>query len=115
MSKKVNTELLRIITENPDLPIFAMVDSDIVGDDAFVKWWFGTIKSVEVKECLVTTDNDLHFKDDHNKTIYDKHDFLGNRLSREEFKALPGEKVDEEFEKLPWKKAIIVCIVSPEI
>jgi hypothetical protein len=32
-----NNELLRIVAENPDLPIVAMVDSDIVCED-YGRW-----------------------------------------------------------------------------
>lgn len=56
---QVNNELLKIITDNPDLPIVAMVDYEVVGDG--YGYWQGSISRVEVGEC--TNYNDRYFDD----------------------------------------------------
>ena len=56
---QVNNKLLKIITDNPDLPIVAMVDYEVVGDG--YGYWQGSISRVEVGE--YTNYNDRYFDD----------------------------------------------------
>lgn len=46
--KERNQELLKLVAENPDLPIVAMVDWEVVGDDG--GRWLGHFSRVELGE-----------------------------------------------------------------
>lgn len=80
-----NTEaLLRIVSENPELPIIAMVDSDVVYEDYGT--FLGSIGTVSVGEYVC-----------YNERYYD---------DREEFKedyyCQNDESLDERFKYCPW-------------
>ena len=104
--KKNREKLLRLIRENPELPIVPMVDSDIVWDDC--GYLLGSWGNAIVDEYLISERAErIFFKSDD-----DVFDVLKRHLSDEEFEALP--KTEEEcrpyYDKLPWIKAIIVYI-----
>lgn len=84
MTKNTET-LLRLVQENPDLPVVPMVDEYIVSRQ----------------------DDRIYFKSDD-----DVFDVLEHVLSDEEFNALPQTEAECRvyFEALPWIKAIIVYI-----
>lgn len=46
---KVIKEFVKLVEENPTLPVIAMVDGDIIGADDYVRW-LGKISSVELGE-----------------------------------------------------------------
>ena len=106
MNEKI-TELLRLIKENPDLPILPMVDGEICAGDDY-GYWSGSWGTARVDEFLISKHNDsIHFKSDD-----DVFDVLERNLTDEEFEKLPETESEcrPYFDALPWKKAIIVFI-----
>lgn len=104
-------ELFRLIKENPDLPVVAMVDGEIIGDDS--GYWIGAWGSARVDEYLLTKNREwVVFKSDD-----DVFAVLENHLSDEEFEKLPETETECRvvYEALPWTKAIIVYIELPEV
>ena len=100
--------LIKLIQENPDLPVVPLVDGEIPGDDG--GYWLGEWGSVRVDEYLLVSNNDMVvFKSDD-----DVFDTLERYLSSDEFEKLP--ETEEEckliYDSLPWIKAIIVYINS---
>lgn len=57
--KERNQELLKLVSENPDLPIIAMVDCDVVGEDS--GRWLGHFSRAELGE--YTTRDDRYYDD----------------------------------------------------
>lgn len=57
--KERNQELLKLVSENPDLPIIAMVDCDVVVEDS--GRWIGYFSRVELGE--YTTRDDRYYDD----------------------------------------------------
>lgn len=55
MEKKSWEKLLRLITENPDLPIVPLVDGEIVTDEGYGRW-LGAWGSCCIQEYLVSED-----------------------------------------------------------
>lgn len=103
-------ELLKLIKENPDLPVVPMVDGEIVGDDSY-QYWLGRWGHSEVTEYYMGREK-VHFKNDDEENIlidldgckYGR-DTQGRDiydLSDEEWKAL--------YESVPWAKCIVVYI-----
>jgi hypothetical protein len=101
-------ELLRLIEENPDLPVVPMVDAEVVsGDDWGI--WMGSIGTAQVDEYIIPprSHKPVIFKSDG-----DVYDALETCLSAEEFDAMPDDEENSiaVYNALPWKKAIIVYI-----
>ncbi len=61
----MNYTLLKLVEENPSLPIVPMTHYEVVGGDS--GYWMGKIESVEIKEYVVADwngDESIIFKDD---------------------------------------------------
>ena len=108
--RKNREELFKLMRENPELPVVAMVDGEIPGDDS--GYWLGAWGFARVDEYLLTHNSErMVFKSDD-----DIFDVLERHLSDEEFEKLP--ETEEEcrpfYDALPWTKAIIVYINLPD-
>lgn len=106
--RKNREELFKLMQENPELPVIPMVDGEIPGDDC--GYWLGSWGQVQVDEYLEAGDRFLFKSDD------DVFDALERYMTCEEFDALPNSESEcrPYYEKLPWKKAIVVYIVLPD-
>lgn len=105
MTKNAET-LLRLVQENPDLPVVPMVDGGVAWDDS--GYFMAAFGAAEVDKYIVSRQDDrIYFKSDD-----DVFDVLEHVLSDEEFNALPQTEAEcrPYFEALPWIKAIIVYI-----
>lgn len=99
-------KLLKLVRENPALPVIPMVDGGIAGDDS--GYFAGVFGAAEVDEYIITRrDERILFKSDD-----DVFGVLELFLSDEEFEALPQTEAECRpfYDRLPWKKAIIVYI-----
>lgn len=104
--------LLQLIKENPELPIVPMVGADIVADDSW-GYWMGSFGSASVDEYLLPRNDydPVLFKSDD-----DVFDTLEKILPEEEFEKLPDSEAEcrPAYDALPWKKAIIVYVETPD-
>lgn len=91
--------LVRLINENPDLPVIPMVGQDIVAD--YIGEWVADIGVAEVLDLC----------------IYGERVIFKNKKGIQTLKLeLDSETVTEEFiESLDWMKAIVVHIETPTI
>lgn len=99
-------ELMKLVKENPDLPVVPMVDAGIAWDDC--GYYMATFGAAEVDEYIISRRDDrIYFKSDD-----DVFDVLEHVLSDEEFDTLPQTEAEcrPYFEALPWTKAIVVYI-----
>lgn len=100
-------QLLELIRDNPDLPIIAWVDSEIVADDGYNRW-LGSIGSSHIIEyTMVEMYNDypeMVYKDDTERL----EEFLldGTELTE--------KQVEEYIKGIEWIKAIAVNIDLPD-
>lgn len=102
--------LLKLISENPDLEILPMVDSECVQSDDY-SCWLSTWGDAKV-DYYYSTKERIYFKDYDFEDVVEK--FMDENSDEEEYKNLS----DEEFEKIAeekveaynWVKAIIVNI-----
>jgi len=107
-------ELLKLIKENPDLPIIPMVGSEVVAEDSS-SYWIGSWGRCELTEYYIGREC-VHFKDD------DAEDILTDMVGCEYGETKDGKDLwdlsDKEWEELvaslPWVKAIVVYIESPD-
>lgn len=105
-------KLLRLVRENPDLPIVPFVDGEIVCDDFGI--WMGSWGNTRIDEYLIPKNyyDPIMFKSDED-VFY----VLEKMLSEEEFDSLPNTEKEcmPIYNSLPWIKAIIVNIDSPNL
>lgn len=106
-------ELVELIKNNPDLPVYAWVDSDVVQDDCHR--WLGRISgSVEIREYIELDYSYTHmvdcewlFKDDTEEwEEYMLENYLEEDMSEEEAE----KKIQEELNNMNFKKGIFVYV-----
>lgn len=106
-------ELIKLIQENPDLPVVPMVDTELVADDCYA-WWLGGWGWSKVIEYYIGREH-IHFKDDDQEDALV--DMIGCKYSCTEDGRDVFDLSDEEwealYESLPWTKAIAVYITTP--
>ena len=104
-------ELLKLIRENPDLPVVPMVDSEVVADDG--GYWLGAWGHCEVTEYYLGEER-IHFKDDDEEDVLN--DLVGCRYGYDKDGRDIYELSDEEWDKLynsvEWTKCIVVYITT---
>ena len=102
-------KLLKLIKENPDLPVVPMVDGEVCGDDS--GWWLGRWGSAYIDEYYVGKTR-IHFKDDDEESTLA--DMVGCKYYEtkdgRDITTLSDEEWKELFESLEWIKAIVVYI-----
>ncbi len=111
-------ELLKLVSENPDLPVVPMVDYDVVADDGYSRW-LGSFGYVYVGEYALFKDRFYddreEFKEDYfyyySDELFAKFNYEPrNNTKNEELEKYLDEVVDRFF-----KKAIIVNIDLPDL
>ena len=60
--RKNREKLFALLRENPDLPVVAMVDSEIVADDGYARW-MGSWGSCYIGE-YISGEERLHFREE---------------------------------------------------
>lgn len=110
-SNKNIQELLKLIKENPTLPIIPMVEYDVVGED--YGSWMGKWGKAHIDRYLLPPDSErpIIFEND-----YTVGEVIERWFSDEELEKLPDNEVEWQkiYDNLPWTKAIIVRISVPD-
>lgn len=100
--KERNQELLKLVSENPDLPIVAMVDWEVVGDDS--GRWLAYFSSVSLGEYAILDDRYYEDREDFKERYYDDNDDeLCERFGYDpcicEYSVEKGQYTAEQFEE----------------
>ena len=101
-------QLFELIRDNPDLPIVAYVDSDIVADDGYGRWLASFGSSGIIEYIMVEMYNDypeMVEKDDTER--YEEFLYDCTEMTEEE--------IQEHIKNIEWIKAIAVNIDLPEL
>lgn len=77
-------EFLKLVAENPDLPIYGFVDSDVVADDG--GRWLASFGHAYVGEIAATEEQFFDDRESFKEDYYDRHD----------------EELTERFNYHPW-------------
>ena len=105
-------KFLRLVKQNPDLPIVPMVQEDVVADDCS-SWWLGDWGTCEINEYYVGRER-VHFKDDDEEDVLN--DMVGCKYSEtkdgRDIYDLSDKEWKELFNSLDWVKAIVVYITT---
>lgn len=104
-------EIIKLIEENPDLPIVPMVNSEVVADDG--GYWKGKWGRCEVTEYYNGREY-IHFKDDDEEDVLN--DLVGCKYGYDPLGRDIYDLSDDEWDKLyksvPWVKCIVVYITT---
>lgn len=109
-------ELLKLAEENPELPIIAEVDSEVVAEDGYMFWfgkvtgalvdyvWAGTYHTWTLSEALI--ENCSFIEENAPEPLQQKLE----KLSDADF----DKEANKWIKSLPWKKYIIVYVDIPD-
>ena len=107
----MTNELIKLIQENPDLPIVPMVDAEVVADDC--GYWMGKWGRCEVTEYYLGREK-VHFRDDDEEDVLN--DLVGCEYSHDpqgrDIYDLSDEEWDKLYQSVPWVKCIVVYITT---
>lgn len=105
----MNKELIELINNNPDLPIFAWVDGEVCEDSC--GYWLGQFGSASIREYAKVEpyywygDVDYVFKDE-------PEDYIEHLLNKNE--DMTEEEAERQVRLLEYKKAIFVYVNTPK-
>lgn len=115
--KPRNSEFLRLVRENPDLPILPCVRSEVVSGDDY-NWWLGSFGEARLGKIVWFSmrGEDRLFTDDEQDDI---EEYIADEMCEDEANEhLTDEEIDriahERAEALPWVKAILVYVDLPD-
>ena len=105
-------KFLKLVQENPDLPIVPMVDEEVVANDCST-YWMGEWGYSEVTEYYIGKDR-IHFRSD------DEEEALADMVGCKYYETKDGRDIlslsDDEwkelYDSLDWVKAIVVYITT---
>lgn len=114
MNREWVEKLIKLMSENPGLPVMCKVDSEIVADDGYA-WWLGTFSEKndpQIDEYNTNSDNVLILKSDE-----DYESWFEDFFDVDDYKDVPDDEWDEFAKKkvdevAGWKKAIFVSITT---
>ena len=103
-------EFLKLVRENPDLPIVPMVSEEVVADDC-CSWWKGNFGRSEVTEYYMGREH-VHFRDDDEEDVLS--DMAGCKYDKtkdgRDIYDLSDDEWKELYKSLDWVQAIVVYI-----
>ena len=110
LQKERTEKLIKIIRENPELPIVPMVDYEVVAEDS--GRWLGSWGNCCIGEYVLGQER-IHFREE------DDWDEIENTLTDgvityDDYETMSEENAKQMYDSLPWIKAIIVNIELPE-
>lgn len=104
----MNKALIKLINDNPDLPIFAWVDGEICADSC--GYWLGKFGNASIREYAKVEpydwfDRDFIFKDE-------PEDYIEYLLNKDE--SITLEDAEAIIKRLDYKKAIFIYVHTPD-
>lgn len=109
-------ELLKLAEENPELPIIAEVDSEVVAEDGYI-FWFGEVTGACVEYVLAGEDHSWTL----NEALMENDAFVEENAPealKQKLEKLNDVDFDKEanewIKSLPWKKCILVYVDVPD-
>jgi hypothetical protein len=110
MSEKENREnLLAIMSENPDLPIFAVMSGKWAGTDNESQ--IGLLGNCGIREYLIGSDR-IYFRDDEDENEIER--VVTEKRGVLYYLSISRGQAAEDYAAMPWGKAIVVKIEQKE-
>lgn len=106
----MSKELLELIAANPDLPVYAWVNADVVRDG--YGYWVGEMHTASIQEYAEV--EPYGYSEQTWVIKGDDEDYYDYLVNSDEYAGLTDEeakqKAEETIANLPWKKAIFVWV-----
>ncbi len=121
MRNNATEKLLTLAAQHPELPMMALVSSDVVGDDSY-STWYGDVYDASIEEVWMgmsktwtraEAEGDLFdFADENGEYLGEHHDNYEQMWDMDDKEA---EKVIKEWiNEIPWKKCIVLHVDTPD-
>ncbi len=109
------TELARIVTEHPDLPIIPYVYSGVVAEDNY-GFWVGAPTHVSLENYTLGYYFDPYYGSTDRYYKEDEKDDLIEEIAEHKYAGTPGdyERAEQEVSQIEWKPGIFLWIGLPE-
>lgn len=105
-------DIIKLIEENPELPVVPMVDCDVVADDCY-SWWLGKWGRCEVTEYYEGREC-IHFRDEDEEDVLN--DLAGCKYGHDsqgrDILDLTDWEWEELYKSVPRTKCIVVYITT---
>lgn len=116
-ANKTTEKFLRLAAENPNLPIVAMVQYEVVADDSF-SYWLGEIEAVDVEELWVSDGRTWTREEAEYECLAIVDDYAPDDVVAK-IESLPDGKLREQaamewIKGLPWMKCIVIFVGTPD-
>ncbi|WP_143318908.1 hypothetical protein [Clostridium sp. HBUAS56010] len=98
--------LIKLIKENPELPVLPMVAYEVCAGDDFA-YWGGSWGAVKIDSYFIDDERVVYKSEDEPEIVVEK------AVGHDAFMKMTDEEVKEAWENLPWIKAIVVHIELP--
>lgn len=121
MRNKATEKLLALAAQHPELPIEALVDSEVVANDDFNTWW-GDVFDVSIVELwrYPNEDGKTWTKDEALEDVFDFADYCSEYLAdrhddfEQKWDMDDKEAIKEWINEIPWKKCIVLYVSTPD-
>lgn len=116
----ITKQLLETVEKHPNLPLFFLVDSDVVGGDEY-GWWAAEASFVDVGEYTNYNERVYTDRDEFVEDYYDRNsDVLDKRFGWDGKNDAAEKELDEllrHIADISFKKAILIHVIpkTPEI
>ena len=105
-------EVVNLITENSDLPIYAYVATEVVADDMASCYWLGKVKSARIARIAFV--EPYGYNDQTVVDSSDTEDYFEYLVNSDEYRDLSDEeaekKANKEIKNLEYKEVILLHI-----
>ena len=105
-------DIVNLITENEDLPIYAYVATEVVADDMASCYWLGKVKSARIARIAFV--EPYGYNDQTVVDSSDTEDYFEYLVNSDEYRDLSDEeaekKANEEIKNLEYKEVILLHI-----
>lgn len=100
---------LKMVNENPDLPVIPIVSDEVIDDD------FKLMSSNRYMGSLGDAEILMYIKGNKSISLYGDCSYIETlvdcgKFTRDECEKLSAEELENEYNNLPWQKAIFVKI-----
>ena len=113
-TNEIAKELTKLMSQNPELEVVAMVDYEVVSGDDYSSW-SGALESVRLDKTLdgnvVSADTTL-IKLNEERIYFYSDDFedIAELFGDE---GVPDEKIDKMVDSMPWQDVIVLKVGTP--
>lgn len=120
MNNEKTQEFIKLVAENPDLPVVPLVDYDVTGDGDDCAYYIAKFSKASVDEYILEKDDgcygefrQIFYRSEAEGDPNEIEIVLSAVLGYEKIEGMTDAEMKKAFDNLPWIKAILVHIGVP--